>query len=218
MYKKSSKLLDKLESAEFFDESQMKALHQLAFSRNRETRARVAALLGQQYDSRSEQILCHLTYDRDEVVRLEAVDSLSIGKTKASLQRLKRLCESSDPYIRFFAVQSHYDVYINIYNHDNMIDYLETVKKALEKEDSQLVKLALYKVAYICGESGAFAKMVSILINSIKDCNHSLISPALNMLNEVIEEPSHELESALKLYLSKLDKQQYELALSMITG
>ena len=216
MYRKSTKLLNELESAEYFDESQMKALHGLAFSKNRETRARAAALLGRQYDNRSEEILCRLTYDRDEIVRLEAVDSLSIGKTEASLQRLERLSESSDFYIRYFAVQSHFDVYVNIWSCDDAANYLPRIKKQMEEEESLLVKLALYKIACLCGECGAFDKIVDILTHAMQGCNYSLISPALHMLDEIMEEPSHELGEAIRPFLSALNECQYELTVSMI--
>ena len=209
-------MLDELELAKFFDESQMEVLHGLAFSKNRETRARTAALLGQQYDNKSEEILCRLTYDRDDIVRLEAVDSLSIGRTEGSLQRLERLSKSSDFYIRYFAVQSHYDVYVNMWNCDDAAKYLTYIKNQIEEEESLLVKLALYKIAYLCGECSAFDELVAILIHALQVCNYSLISPALNMLDEIIEEPSHELGEAIRPFLSTLNECQYELAVSMI--
>ncbi len=217
MYSKSKKQIEKLELIQEFSETELITLQKLAFSKNREIRRRAAVLLGQQYDSRSEMILYHLSFDRDELVRLEATDSLSIGKTLSSLQRLEMLCYSSDCYIRFFAIQSHYDVYMNLYeNEDKKSEYLNLVIRLLQTERNLLVKLALYKVCFLCGDENALKQIADILINAIKTSDYSLISPALNLLDEVIDEHSKEFIEPIFPFINKLDGHQAALLLSMI--
>ncbi len=218
MYRKSEKIIARLEALASFDEFQMNTLHNLAYSKNSTVRRRTAVLLGRQYDSKSEDILYHLTFDKNEIVQLEAIDSLSIGKTIKSMQRLVMLLKSNDYYIRYFAVQSLYDIYRNSgFDSENKdLDFLVKIRCELEKEENDLVRIALYKVAYLCGENEALAAIIRILIRAIEECNHSLISPALNILDEILEEPSSMLGTEISPFLDKLDKQQYELVLTMI--
>lgn len=70
MYRKSERKIARLELLDELDQEQITALQRLAFSRNSEIRVRAAVLLALWCDERSEEILYHLTFDRDEVVRL----------------------------------------------------------------------------------------------------------------------------------------------------
>ena len=117
MYRKSQKRLEQLYEYDIFTKEDLKKIRNLAGSKNPQIRADAAILLARQYDRQSEWILYKLTFDRVEIVRLEAGDSLCIGKELFTVQRLEKLCGNSDAVMRQFALQSHFDVFINVFGH-----------------------------------------------------------------------------------------------------
>lgn len=205
MYCKTKRVIARLEECEEFSDAQLDKLCNLAYSRNTEIRSKVASLLVDQYSERSETILYHLTFDKEDIVKLEAVDSLCIGKTEMSLQRLKELCQDNDYYVRYFAIQSYYDVYTRIYEQaaeakQSLATFLQ---QRLIEEDAGIVKLALYKGLLLCGNSGALENIVSLLADAIKKNDNSIISPALNILQETIDNLPNDLRKQVEDYLSK---------------
>lgn len=96
-----------------------------------------------------------MTFDKEDIVKLEAVDSLCIGKTEMSLQRLKKLCRDDDYYVRYFAIQSFCDVFTRIHGQTAeakqiLITFLQ---KLIIEEEAGLVRLAIYKGLFLCGDS-----------------------------------------------------------------
>lgn len=221
MYRKSERKIARLELLDELDQEQITALQRLAFSRNSEIRARAAVLLALWCDERTEEILYHLTFDRDEVVRLEAIDSLSAGRSMMSLQRLEQLCRHDDGYVRFFALQSHYDVYRKICgeSEESKESYLRYLRGLGPEEDGTLPALAVKKLQYLCGSREGLTEIIKALSEALKTGNYSLVSPALNILVEIVEPFSsfaQEVKEALLPFSDRLDQDQYAQAVAMI--
>lgn len=187
MYRKSQKIIEKLYLKENLESRDIEKLCKLACSTNVETRRDVAVLLGRTRGHKSEDVLYHLTFDKSNIVRIEAVDSLANGNSQRSLQRLNQIICSRDPYLRLYGIQSLTDVYFNQKGTGGL--QKKVLLKQLQcfevEECDELVLAAIQKCKVICGDMDA----VSVLINTHQSAkagdNYHLISPVENMLEEL---------------------------------
>lgn len=189
VYNKSKKIIESFLNKYEFDEKEIDKLCSLANSSNSEIRRNVAIILGGISNEKAEKTLYHLSFDKDDIVKLEAVDSLAISKCQLSLQRLKQVCYSGDSYLRFYAIQSYCDVFFNIHKCEpNYKDeLLKTLKEyeALEMDSS--VMAAIYKCKAICGDKQAVFALMQMHTRAVEDRNFHLISPVFNLISELTD-------------------------------
>lgn len=74
-------------------DEQMGKLKEIANEDDSFNRAMVAKILVNSESEEGEEILLKLTHDKDSLVRAEASDSLCIGETMETYERLKKLSE-----------------------------------------------------------------------------------------------------------------------------
>lgn len=143
----------------------------------------------------------------EDIVKLEAVDSLCIGKTEMSLQRLKKLCRDNDYYVRYFAIQSYLDVYVRIHgqNAEERQSLAAFYLQLQSEEDADLARLAVYRGLFLCGNSDALENIVSFLADTIEKNDNSIISPALNILSEMIDNLPNDVRKQVEQYLREID-------------
>ena len=187
MYNKSSKIIKVLQEKDAFDLEDIDKLCSLSNSSNSEIRGKVAALLGRVSSEKAEKTLYKLSFDKDELVKVEAIDSLAMAKMSLSIQRLKQLCFSTDTYFRFFAYQSYCDAFLNFYQFDSTkkIELLEFLRVQEKDEKDELVLSAIYKCEAICGNDKSVLKLMEMHTKAKTDENHHLITPIYNMLEEL---------------------------------
>ena len=124
-----------------YQEEDIRYLSQLSKAKKSEIRSKVAELLSTCEQEFAEEILFEMTYDKDEIVRADAVDSLGIGKSKYSFQRLRHLMEHDrSELVQFYAVLSYVDVFWNMeqisVSEDELIEELEFLLKKEKQNDS----------------------------------------------------------------------------------
>ena len=189
VYNKSKKIIESFLNKYEFDEKEIDKLCSLANSSNSEIRRNVAVILGGIYNERAEKTLYHLSFDKDDIVKLEAVDSLAIGNSQLSLQRLKQICYSDDPYLRFYAIQSYCDVFLNIHKcePDYKDELLETLKEYDTLEMDSSVMAAIYKCNAICGEKQSVFTLMQMHTKAIEERNFRLISQIFNLISELTD-------------------------------
>lgn len=76
-----------------------------------------------------EMILLELTYDKSDIVKLNAIDSLSNGKSKETLNRLEELIEDTDIFVSGFAIVSYAGVFQNIYGRKELNNFAKITDK-----------------------------------------------------------------------------------------
>lgn len=94
--------VEKLRRKYELSEKDYKVLYRFSHSIDNELRWEAAELLCDHYTPKAEKVLRRMTYDRCYIVRLNAVDSLCIGKDKKTLKRLYVLTKSRDELIRMW--------------------------------------------------------------------------------------------------------------------
>lgn len=80
-----------------FSEDQLEIFYKLAKSDNALIRSQVAVLLADHYTPRSEELLFELLDDPEDLVRTKAADSMGIGRSIKSLEKIFEMLQS-DPY------------------------------------------------------------------------------------------------------------------------
>ncbi len=193
-----------------------------AKSKNELIRSWAAELLVNRYTEQSEEILYHLTYDRCDIVRLDAVDSLCIGKQLKSLQRLEYLFEDSDYLIRGYAVLSHYDVTVNIYGENYNADnrYIDLMKGLLASEESAWVKVCIFNNLYLCGYEPGLDKIADILDEAAGDSDFEVVWCVLHTMDDLLDSDNEAFinEMARKVYSSLLPAQQVYISEHFLSG
>ena len=142
-------------------------IHLLSLCPDNEVRNDVAELLCLDYLLWNELTLLRMTFDPNELVRLNAVDSLSIGRTRLSLRRLVKLSYARDELLRGYCLMSIIDI---INNRDNINEkriYLHYVKKRLEKEKSDRVLLMVDSSLYLSGMKSKLTEIVKVVDKQI---------------------------------------------------
>ena len=181
-----------LENKDFpYSEEEMHFLYTLAKSKNAEFRMWAAILLADHYTILGEDILYHLTFDKSYLVKLNAVDSLCIGQSLKSLQRLKTLTQNEDYLIRGYAILSYCDVAYNI-NADcgqAVIIYLQNI---LDQEKNNWVKAVVFEKLYIYGEYQYLTEMIELYKDCVSNENYEHIWCLLNAFSEIINEENSE--------------------------
>ena len=206
----------KLESIEAHKESlsleDVRVLVSFAKSKNELIRSWVAELLVNRYTEQSEEILYRMTYDRYDIVRLNAVDSLCIGKQLKSLQRLEYLFDDSDYLIRGYAVLSHFDVTVNIYGENYNVDnrYIDLMKGLLASEESVWVRVCIFNNLYLCGCEPGLDKIADILDEAAGDGDFEVVWCVLHTLDELVDGDNEVFIHRMinKVYGLLLDAQQ----------
>lgn len=90
------------------NEKEMKFLRKCLKSRKQDVRWTTAEILVGWYTPENERLLYNLTYDKAELVCVDATDSLCIGRTRRSLSRLRDLMEDKRSRVRGYAVLSFF--------------------------------------------------------------------------------------------------------------
>ena len=95
------------------------------------------------YTPENERLLYNLTYDKAELVCVEAADALCIGRTRRSLSRLRDLMEDERILVRGYAVLSLFDVWVNCFswNERSMKAYLRFAETMESEEKKTWVRL-----------------------------------------------------------------------------
>lgn len=123
----------------------------LSFSFNDFTRNKVAEVLCRKKSIFSEIILLKMTFDPDEIVRINAVDSICIGNRKITMKRLVKLSHSKDELVRAYSFLSLIDVLENRNNIKEKNIYFKYIKKRMKKEKNNKVLLMVNSSLYSLG-------------------------------------------------------------------
>ena len=125
------------------NEKEMKFLRKCLKSRKQDVRWTAAEILVGWYTPENERLLYNLTYDKAELVCVDATDSLCIGRTRRSLSRLRDLMEDKRSRVRGYAVLSFFQVWVNCFswNEKSMRAYLRFAETMEEEEKKTWVRL-----------------------------------------------------------------------------
>ena len=187
MYRKSQKIVESFLDKYEFDDKEIDKLCSLANSSNSEIRSKVAVILGGVSGKKVEDTLYSLSFDKDDTVKLEAIDSLAVGESLLLLQRLQQICSDEDPYFRFFGFQSYCDVFLNRFNQSSREELLNVLKEYEKQETDSSVLAAIYKCKAICGDKQSVFNLMQMHTKADEESNYHLFTPVFNLLSELLD-------------------------------
>ena len=150
------------------NEKEMKFLRKCLKSRKQDVRWTAAEILVGWYTPENERLLYNLTYDKAELVCVDATDSLCIGRTRRSLSRLRDLMADKRSRVRGYAVLSFFQVWVNCFswNERSMKAYLRFAETMESEEKKTWVRLFYEKNKIQARGKKGFEKLFYILEHS----------------------------------------------------
>jgi hypothetical protein len=190
-----------------FTEDDIQKLRSLSKSDDYEQRCRVAELLWNCKQEFAEELLLELTHDKNEVVRADAADSISVGCGEETFQRLLYLMENdANRLVRSYAVLSSYDVLNNMLQEspseirdEKLADYGEMLHELVEKERENDVELSYCEVFCYLGEDKFFSALVKALETSSNSEDPEYVWHILHTMDRVVGVTTHS-----QMYLERL--------------
>lgn len=168
-------------------------------------RGRMALILCDGKTLFPELLLLRLTFDMSQMVRLEATDSLCMGKTKLSLRRLYLLSRGKDRYFRAYAFMSLLDVVDRRGREKEQKKYYKYICGQMETEKSRMVKFMVEAQLYMRGEEKYIRDISRMIANEIR---HGLqefhFIVFMNVLDEILNDSNKE---QIKRIVARLEKE-----------
>lgn len=186
-------IIDEIEDANFITENSLEILGYLSLDQNEELRSRVAEVLVLSNSPKAEKILINLLNDEDEIVRVNACDSLGISDSLEVLELLKeRTLRDKSSMVRGYAALSIADVATRInYNLKDLANFLINI---LKKERVTWVKISYYNALYVLGEKNYLKLLINELNNRLYRNRCSVVNSLYNIISY---ENSEQIKSAL---------------------
>lgn len=142
--------LEEKADEEGINEQEFSKLKEIAGGEWRNNRGIAARILVNADVKEAEEILQHLVHDEDLFVRMEACDSLHIGKTLKTYKLLKNTVEKDKSnLVRGYAISSLGYVAVEINQKKDLIEFLE---KILLTEKVEFTKIFIFTVFYDLGK------------------------------------------------------------------
>lgn len=179
------KLFHMLDETQNLSEADYSFLALCSTDRESDIRYLVADVLCGDTSPDSEQILCRLLNDSDEVVRANACDSLYRSCSAHVLERLKELAVSDSYLVRGYAVASIGNIMTTLSNPDNCLTFL---KAAYTHEASAWVKLDYCEIFYCLGDEASLTP----ILKALEKKNYKIRCKAINILKNLINDNNQE--------------------------
>ncbi|MBQ6901002.1 MAG: hypothetical protein IJN72_09180 [Firmicutes bacterium] len=149
----------------------------------------------------SEQLLYEMSFDKDALVRVNAVDSLCIGESPQTWERLLFLLKyDADCLVRSFAVLSTVDIFFNMdeppVNQQELLNFLHT---ACEVEKDLHVILSFYEAFLLLGERSYIQELASFFLKAAEEKSYTLVWAALHVIERTLK--ADEIENIRPLLL-----------------
>lgn len=197
---KKLNFLNEIEKTNNFTKETLEILNLLSKDTDSTIRTLVAQVLVLTDEPEGEKILLRLLNDEDELVRVNACDSLCISRSLATVNRLKDILLSDQSnLVRSYAVLSIADI-ISDNNLPVKDEYVLLFQKILKTETDIGVQLCLYKVLYRFGDE----RYLAYLVAELNSCNYQNRCMTVNLLRDLITDQNKSMiSSALSEQLTK---------------
>lgn len=209
--------IEKLEKETNFSVlKQISSINKLSKDENTEVRIELARQLVLFDNDEIEDILYHMLYDKNRMVRLEAVDSLSIGCQMKTIEKVRTMLSKEGYLIRGYAAATLFDLIINHYgfNKKALEKYYEYTQETFTQEENIWVKIQYYINDYLLGDESGLDWLEKTYKEVVDSQNFSLIWTLLNSFQEIMTYRNKErIHNILNYKKEKLnDNQQIKLS------
>lgn len=211
------KYISKLQKKDRLSEKDCIALCKYAHDVSTELRTDVAELLCDHYSSKVEKTLIRMTYDPTFIVKINAIDSLCIGKSEKALKRLYVLSKSYNELIRAYAVMSSADIIANRGIKEENRKFLVWLQRFIKQEKSNCVKIMLLEILYKNGDKQSLNQMIDIITKEVNEGESRNVWLIINVLDEILDkENCDEVVEFLIVLLKYVNTEQKKRIIEMI--
>lgn len=160
-------------------------IYQCAESDDECERYDAAEALGIRCDAEDEKLLCQMTYDKNWLVKVSAIEALENGRQKKTLTRLFQLMRRGGTIVRGYSVQAYFEIWINRYGYTkpSVEMFWKKVESRYRREEDLWVRSAYEKCRYISGDEEALLNLKQIILDA--QDNHRTQTAAFHGLTYV---------------------------------
>lgn len=192
----------------------------LSVSKDELVRTDIACLLALYENDISESILYDMTFDKSSLVRVNAVDSIGLGKRKDSFDRVYHLMQYDRvPIVRSYAVLSQYDVFEKLADKPlSKESYIGELINCLNRETRREVRISYYEVLCCAGEKSFFDDIIGCIQKEAETGHFVLLWSLLHSIERLLEKGSIEksmVKEKLEPLIQTFPKQQKLFALEL---
>ena len=176
-------LIDGLFAREIMNDDDLQLLAELSKNEEAIIRVEAAKLLARSNYESSRDILIHLCGDSDELVRVNACDSLCVFPNEKTYEALKKcLREDESPLVKAYALLSVIDIMRDISVDEQILKDLFLT--AMEKETAIGIKSACAKGLYLLGGKEYLVHMLNGLSQEEYTDRCAAVHALVSILNE----------------------------------
>lgn len=160
-----NKIDNNISSKSEFSKDELIMLNEFSYDNDEDIRSEVAKLLVNFTDENGEIILLRLAKDTDDLVRIEACDSLSQSRSYKTLNFLLEVSKTDENDLaRGYAINSIGEISLRLQNNNEIITYLENL---LINEQDIFPRINTYKSLYVLGKKEYIVDLIKLLDTDI---------------------------------------------------
>lgn len=199
---KAYEILDLIADKNDVDLDDISLLIQLSKHNDPEIRSYVAELLVLANDSKAENALINLCNDKDELVRVNACDSLSAFATVDTYKQLVNcILNDSSLLVKNYAILSLVDI-MNYIEIDR--DELKNLFLNISREDEISISAACFKGLYVLGYKEYFKNIIDLAVAK----NYQDRCAVVNILGDIITKDNNQIILSALKDLKKMEKSE----------
>ena len=190
-------------------------IQRLSQDKNSEVRQELASWLVLFDNQEIEDILYQMLFDKNRMVRLEAVDSLCIGRQERTIEKVKTMMSGEGYLIRAYAVLTMFDLITNRYgkNEEAFQRYEEIVTPYYQAEKDERVLIEYYHNQFQMDNEKGLELLAKSYVQAVDGPDYGLVWPFLHTFRDIkncINEKK--IESILNYRIENILSVQRELA------
>ena len=162
-------------------------IQKLSQDKNSEVRQELASWLVLFDNEEIEDVLYQMLFDKNRMVRLEAVDSLSIGRQEKTIEKVKTMMSGEGYLIRAYAVLTLFDLITNRYgkNEEGFQRYEEIVAPYFRAEKEERVLIEYYHNQFHMDNEKGLELLGKSYISAVDKGDDRLVWPLLRTFQEI---------------------------------
>lgn len=162
-------------------------LFQLSKDKNTDVRINLASELVLFDHIEIEDILYYMLFDKNRMVRLEALDSLSVGRQQKTIEKVKSMLDGEGQLIRAYAVFTLFHLITNCYgfNEEAFERYNSIAAKSFSAEKDPRVLIEYYQNQYYINNKQGMQLLERSYIEAVEKEKYNLIWPLLHIFQEI---------------------------------
>lgn len=199
----------------------IKVLQMLSCDRNPEVRIALARQLVLFDADETEKILYEMLFDKNRWVRLEAVDSLSIGYQEKTIEKVKTMVANEGSFIRAYAVSTLFDLITNRYgvNSDAYSLYKKCVSAYFIQEKNTRVLFAYYQNNFFMNNEEGLRLLEHAYMEAVEKSDYKSIWSLLHIFQEILNfKDQMAVRKIVSYKTEKLLTAQKELVTNIMQG